>query len=346
MRILQAPVEVAGQVGLMAKGQRELGHAVDTVFPPHPFGYDIAPDYVPYWRKRSPASWVGYGKMFAVLAAKHHDVFHFHFGASLWPGSGRGRLRYGDARLLHRLGKKVVVSFWGDDVRLPSAEARRNPYYVNAYEVSDSENARRAEDWARITGGHVIVGDHSLDGILRSNFSNIHVVGQSVDTRLLEPRYPDPQTSNPRVVHAPSHKSGKGTEVVRQAVEHLHDKGLPFEYIELSGVSHRETLAGCAEADLVVDQLRTGSHGVFAAEAMALGKPVICYIQPELVETYPADLPIINANPDSIEHVLERWLRSPEDRFRRGRDSRAYAERMHDYRLVAARVMDAYAQLA
>jgi len=45
---------------------------------------------------------------------------------------------------------------------------------------------------------------------------------------------------------------------------------------------------------------------------MALGKPVVCYIQDSLLDTYPKGFPIINANIDSIEAVLEKLIISPE----------------------------------
>jgi glycosyltransferase involved in cell wall biosynthesis len=94
-----------------------------------------------------------------------------------------------------------------------------------------------------------------------------------------------------------------------------------------------------------VDQLRIGSHGQFAVEAMSLAKPVVCYIQPELVPLYPSDLPLINANPDTLYAVLEYWLQRPRERHELGLASRAYAECWHDARVVAARLLSAYQQL-
>lgn len=44
-----------------------------------------------------------------------------------------------------------------------------------------------------------------------------------------------------------------------------------------------------------------GAHGIFACEAMALGKTVICYIIEEHLSGYPD----INANSNNIEKVLE-----------------------------------------
>lgn len=146
-------------------------------------------------------------------------------------------------------------------------------------------------------------------------------------------------------MHIPSQMAFKGTDAIRNAVERLQDRGVRFEYLELSGVSHEQALAACRRADLVVDQVRGGSHGVFAVEAMALGKPVICYILPELLPTYPEGFPIINANPDTLEAVLEAWLQLPEERHRRGVQSREYAERVHDISVVARRLVEVYERL-
>ena len=147
------------------------------------------------------------------------------------------------------------------------------------------------------------------------------------------------------MVHAPSNPRIKGTVHVRRAVEDLRSAGLDFEYVEITGMSHAEAKAQYQRADLVVDQLCIGAHGVFALEAMSLAKPVVCYIRPDLVAKYPQDLPVINASPETLTSVLGEWLQRPADRRERGIASRAYAEREHDVRVVARRLLDVYEQL-
>ncbi len=146
-------------------------------------------------------------------------------------------------------------------------------------------------------------------------------------------------------MHAPSDLRIKGTRFVRAAVERLKARGLSFEYVEVHGVSHPDALEIYRRADLIVDQLCVGSYGVFAIEALSLGKPVFCYVLPELEPLYPPGFPLVNANPDSLEALLEQWLQQPEERHRRGLQSRAYAEEVHDCRVVARKLMDVYDQL-
>ena len=41
---------------------------------------------------------------------------------------------------------------------------------------------------------------------------------------------------------------------------------------------------------------------------MALGKPVVCYIRPDLVDKYPPGLPIRSAHPDNLRDVLRELV--------------------------------------
>jgi glycosyltransferase involved in cell wall biosynthesis len=339
MKILHGTVEIAGQAALSAHGLRETGYEAACFFTPHPFGYTLAPDFAPRGSHRVlrqlSRAW-SFGRF-----AREYDVFHFHYGRTFLPEA----LKYLDAKVLKRAGRRVIVEFWGSDVRLPSVEMSRNPHYVNSYKEEDETNQARMREWAKVTDGNVIVSDHAFDAFLQPFFPHIHVVGQRIDTVQVQPVYPRRDAKVPVVVHAPSQREGKGTKFVRSAVERLKSRGLNFEYVEVHGRTQREAVEIYKRADLIVDQLCFGSHGVFAVEAMTLGKPVICYTLPELVPTYPDGFPLINANPDTFESVLEDWLHRPQDRHHLGVQSREYAERVHDCRVVASRLIDVYGQL-
>jgi hypothetical protein len=331
LRVLHAPEEIAGQMMLSVLGQRELGAHATGLARIHPFHYEPVPDVVPS-RGR-----LGYLRA-VTRAVSEHDLIHFYFGHSF--------LRHElDAPWLHRLGKRVAIEFLGSDVRMPSVEAERNPHYVRIEMEDDARATRLMRRWSNVTRGHAIVCDHSLDAFLAPHFPHIHVVGQRVDTRALTPAPPDPQAERMRVVHSPTHLAAKGTEFVRRATAELAAAGAPIDYVEVTGLSHPQALEVYRSADLVVDQLCAGSHGVFAAEAMSLAKPVVCYLLPELEQTYPDGLPIINANPNTLKQVLADWVERPRERHERGLASRSYAERVHDHRMVARRLLDVYETL-
>ena len=330
MKILHLPTEIAGQVNLSARGLRAIGVDAYNTARPNPYGYavDIDPriTWLPFLKNtRDPFLFFRWLNEF--------DLFHYHKSPYL-PGGL-------DIKFLKNNNKPFVVEFWGSDIRLQDMEKKRNPYFVG--DNADNQKRKRARlmFWSENTD-EVIFSDHSADIFLKPYFKKIHVVGQRVDTALYTPKYPSPLTTCPKILHAPSVKATKGTKYVKRAIEDLNKAGLDFEYIEVSGVSHKEAVQIYSEADIIIDQLMLGSHGAFACEAMALGKPVICYILDELVETYPDGFPIVNANPDNITAVLEELICSPQKRHEIGMKSRGYVEKVHDIRVVAKKLLAIY----
>jgi glycosyltransferase involved in cell wall biosynthesis len=334
MRILLLPIEIAGQLTITTQAQKALGHKAFGMCSQHSFAY---PDPIDLVLPNRGNRWLNRLERFFAFfrTSGNFDVFHYYFASTLLPWML-------DARYQKWRGKRIVTEFFGSDVRLPETEAKRNPYFVNAYYESEKVNRKRLQAWADLTAGEVIIADHSFNLFLEPYFNTIHVVGQRIDCSRYTPHYPDPKVKRPRVLHAPSQQASKGTVHVEQAVENLKSKGLDFEYIRVSGMAYGDAMEIYKTADLVIDQLCLGSHGIFACEAMSLGKPVICYILPELIAEYPEGFPIINANPDTIESVLEEWLQSPAKLHEVGKQSRAYAERVHDVRRIAKDLIRIY----
>ncbi len=333
-RVVHAPIDVANLASVTAFGLRELGATAQSLANPPTSQYALAPDIV------IPAGRVARSVRVGRALARC-DVLHLYGGESCF---GK-RLYAADARLMRGLGRRVVMEFVGSDIRLTSVEQARNPYYVPPPHIDDQRTRLSGELWAEICEGHTIVGDHSVDIHLEPYFEHIHIVGQRVDTRRYQPHPPSRTADVPVIVHAPSSPLLKGTDVLRRVLGELRRDGARFEYVEIQRMAQAEAIALYARADLIVDQLRAGSYGQFAVEAMSLAKPVVCYIQPQLVPLYPADLPLINANPDTLSSVLEDWIARPRDRHEVGIASRQYAERRHDARVVAKRLLDAYEQL-
>lgn len=332
MKVLHLPTEIAGQVNLSARGLREIGVEAYNTARSNPFGYpvDIDPHitWAPFLKDtRDPFLFFRWLNEF--------DLFHFHKSSYLPFGI--------DVKLLQKKHKPFVVEFWGSDIRLYDLERKRNPYFVGDNADNQKRKLARLKFWSENTD-EVIFSDHSADIFLEPYFKKIHVVGQRVDTKLYQPNYPSPQKKKPKIMHAPSVKAIKGTKFVNEAIEKLRKSGMEFEYIEVFGVSHKEAMQMYSEADIIVDELLMGSYGALACEAMALGKPLVTYILDELLETYAEGFPIVNANPDTIFNVLEELISSPDQRHEIGKKSRAYAEKVHDIRVVAAKLLEVYKQ--
>lgn len=331
--IIHGPLDYANQAALSAEGLRRLGAQARCLLHSQGFGYAGADAMLPQQNILRLA--------YLVPQLLRCDVLHLYSGQSLF----QGRLAKVDARFLRRRGQRVVMEFSGTDARLPSVASVASPFYVAPDKYDEDETNASLSEWSDLCSGHVLVADHNLDVELSRHFDTVHVIGLRVDTGAFVPAPPSADAARPVLVHAPSNPRVKGTVHVRRAVEHLKSVGLEFEYVEITQMSHAEARTQYQRADLIVDQLCIGAHGVFALEAMSFAKPVVCYIRPDLVGKYPSDLPIINASPETLRTVLGDWLQAPAARRDRGVASRAYVEREHDIRVVARRLLDVYEQL-
>ena len=238
------------------------------------------------------------------------DVFHFYFGLTLVPKS----LQF---PILYASGRKSVFHFLGSDIRGKGPEEL-------AY-------GRRAD--AQIVGSYDAV--RWVPGA--------RVVPPGLDLRLFEPRPPS-DSPRPLVVHAPSNRGRKGTQYVIEACSQL-----PVELEIVEDLPHDEARERYARADIVVDQLNAGWHGVFALEAMALGKPVVGHLRADVVErsaeAFGVRVPIVPATSDTLTDALAPLVESPSLRRELGAAGRAYVERVHDVDRVADRLLEIYAEL-
>ena len=74
---------------------------------------------------------------------------------------------------------------------------------------------------------------------------------------------------------------------------------------------------------------------------MAMRKPVICYIDPAY-RKYRPDLPIVSADPLTIETELERFILSKELRMNTGEKGVEYVKTYHDVEVVVDELLELY----
>ena len=238
------------------------------------------------------------------------DVFHFYFGLTLVPKS----IQF---PILRALRKKSVFHFLGSDIRGKS----------------------RAELAYGKRAGAQIVG--SFDALRW--VPEAEMIPPGLDLRPFTP-VPPSDRERPLVVHAPSDRTRKGTAYVIAACDRL-----PVELDIVEGVPHEEARGRFGRADIVVDQLNAGWHGVFALEAMALGKPVLTHLKPDVVAQaeahYGTKVPIVPTSKETLADDLRPLVESPALRREIGTASRAYVERVHDIDVIADRLLAVYARL-
>ena len=137
----------------------------------------------------------------------------------------------------------------------------------------------------------------------------------------------------------------KGTEHVIAACEQL-----PVELEIVEGAPPRRGARALRAADIVVDQLNAGWYGLFAIEAMALGKPVVTFLHDEAVrrsaEAFGVEVPIVSATKETLVDALRPLVERPDER-RRARRRRAAptSSRSTTSSAIADRLLDLYAGL-
>ncbi len=238
------------------------------------------------------------------------DVFHFYFGLTLVPKS----LQFPILRATRR---RSVMHFLGSDIR----------------------GKRPAElAWAARAGARIVGSYDAIRWVPEAE-----VVPPGVDLGEYAPA-PPTDRERPVVLHAPSSRRRKGTEHVVAACEQL-----PVDLVIVEGLHHDEARRRYAEADIVVDQLNAGWYGLFAIEAMALGKPVVTFLRDEAVarteEAFGTRVPIVSATAETLVERLRPLVEDAAERRRVGAESRAYVERVHDVERVTDRLLDIYARL-
>jgi hypothetical protein len=340
MRIFQGVTGQAGQPGAIAKGLRALGAAADAgSIAKHKFGYE-ADFHISLDRPKSLE------RLFASVSAlaADYDVFHFHARtlANNWPHQAFPAML--DLLALKERGKKVFFHYRGQEIRT-AAEFSKTPYhYVSS--PGSRHLFRRMPDQTKLAGLDFIRS--VADGIFVTDPElQTYVPEATIVPRVLHadewPFVGVRANPCPLVVHAPSRRGVKGTEAILRAVERLQER-VNFRFKLIENLPHAEAKAAYKEADVVIDQVRIGWYGVLATETMALGKPTIAYIRDDLWRKHGAKLPIINANPDNIESVLENVLNDENLRAEKSVKSRDYYLATHASDVVCKALLQTYAE--
>jgi glycosyltransferase involved in cell wall biosynthesis len=278
-------------------------------------------------------------------AIRWADVVHWHFGYRVLPGDLE--LKYAAS-----LNKVRIVEFWGSDIRIPEIAVQDNPYFqrlledpTNDYQISYSASRKTQERFARNGFKCLIPAIELMPYVQRDLFPSPIETKVRIVLSDFDPKYPDPDRVVPVVAHAPSRLKAKGTPSVISAIEQLKTK-FDFEFKLIHNVPHADAIDMMRDCDIMLDQFVAGVHGVAALEAMALGKPVVCYVKPSLLSEFPSEYPVINANQDNIIQVVGNLLADGQRRHEIGRQSRAYVEKHHDAHQIAHQLANLYQELA
>lgn len=267
----------------------------------------------------------------------HGDLWNAHFDCHFYPMSQRRRNELA-LRLVRLAGIRIIVSPHGSDIVQLVPEKTRYDW------VGRMQRDYPSWDFAAqtpVSQERVALFGRYASFIVASDPATARLIGRHdllfkyfpvtiPDT----PAIPAGAPARPRIIHAPNHRFVKGTDFLLEAVAQVQAAGFDCELVLVEGVPRAEALELYRTADVIADQFCIGSYGVFALEAMSLGKPVLVYLDEEDLVTTARDLPLVNTNRENLTRVLAAVLAVPELRSRLGEAGRAAVMRSHSTEAV------------
>ena len=369
LKVLHCPTTTGGNPQGLSKAERLSGlDSYSVAFKQNYLSYPcdevLWGDSTPLWTQQY-LCW-----KLLVRGRRNFDVVHYNAGSSILPWSfterwaAKGTLKWRIYSFYARLCRKferallknkvIAVTFQGDDARqgdysreyfdISIAHETGDRYYTPFSDHQTRQRIVRFDEYADI----IYAVNPDLLWVLPERARFLPYANLDINEWDVVRKQP---SDTPVVLHAPSHRGAKGTSYILDAVGRLKAEGISFEFILVENLPNSEARKLYERADLIIDQLLAGWYGGLAVEAMALGKPVICYLRESDLDFLPDDmrndLPLINAKPDDIYHVLRQWLVTKSGQLQeRGMESREYVERWHDPVRIAQCVKQDYENIA
>lgn len=341
LRVLHCPKTVGGHAWAVSRMERKLGLISDVMIDNQDWIGQASADIDLELYTLPSNLWGRFKRMwrlfrFLIWSLSRYDVYHFNFGRTILDVPSRG-IHYWDLPLLKLLGKRVIMTYQGSDLRVGFGQRE------GALNGSDEIKLRRAAIVQRYAD-HIFVMNPDLGRFCpQAEFRPYSKLDLNNDWKML----PFKESLDKFIiVHAPTKRGGKGTRYVIEACQALKESGYAIELALIENMPRSQARKIYEQADIAVDQLLIGWYGGFATEMMALGKPVVCYIKDDDLEFVPAEMrqeiPIYNATPQTLVEALCTLMNDQELRRRLGLAGRAYVEKWHDPMRVAQRLVSIY----
>jgi len=338
-------------VALKAAAERSLGVHVETLA----FQTGRLADRFDHDLSQLRAGPLGVLAPFATFlwAVHRFDRLHFFFDRGLLPLLVPRQFNPVELFLYRLLSKETFFWAYGADVRTRAATLQlgepnccSNCPHPGRYCICRDEAGRaNVQRINRTATATFSIGDMTIYTPHSNN--DLYYWPIDLDDPRFAPCLPDPKSTRPlRVLHAPNHRHFKGTEHIIAAIERLRERGIAIELDLVENLPHAEAIERYRSADVVVDQCLIGFHGYFSLEAMALGKPVLCFLRdPQRDVLAPDECPIVNIRPETIERQLETLVTDRRLAHELGLQGRAYIERYYSVQAFADRLGSAYKRL-
>jgi len=266
----------------------------------------------------------------------HYNTFHFFYGTSLFPNNF-------DLPLYRIFGKKVVMQYLGSDIMDFEIAVLKYDFPVQHRFVKE-KHLRQDSRIIRLTRD-IQYSDIQIviAPIYQEFLPSAYLLPLAVDLQQFQ--YAKKKPGNTiRILHAPTDKLFKGTDLIQKSIDELISEGYAIEFEIAENLSHDELKQKYIECDLFIDQLLSGWYGTASIEAMAIGRPVLCFLDKTLLRKfeYSKLLPIINVTCNNLSFILKDLYSKKSEFDHIGISSRKYVEVVHNSEIIAKKLNNMY----
>lgn len=354
-RVFVGLSEVSGYYSRIVDHLRGAGYPISfNQFSFHPFAYDHGKQLTDYPFQRELVVEQGISRTLSSVlrrrllrfhlflwAVRHHDVFVFSYGNSFSNSSL-------DLILLRLLRKRIVMFVahgsesrpaYMDGAHWSAAIQSDDPIHtVRNIARRQCRKMRRIEVISNCVIAHPLTSQ-----FLSRRSVNSSCIGLPVPQIHYSSR--EKVSSSFKIVHAPSNRRAKGSDLIRDEVLDLSRIFPEIQYKELFGISNAEVLNELATADLLIDQLYSDTvlAGV-GVEAASFGVATfVCgYGFEELRSHIDSALlpPAFTSHPDVFKQSLAELLEDKEAIYAMGASAKNFVTSIWSIEQVSQRFLD------
>ena len=327
MRVFIGTVNVADNPVLLRNGFRALGMEADmSVIAPNKFylAHDNDVDVSTICASaKFTARDDGYvtpippARFFSF--AERYDIFVFIASSSLLP-------RLTDLALLSAMGKTVICYQTGSEWRHECTSERFWRAYGHEFPLAHYPEEPKGEDGKRPPWWKLSLGSHTFANKLHNTrlaeaFATTICTTPSINSMGIRPymaiqvpfdasgcTFHIPKRQVPLVVHAPSMRAFKRSDLITAALLELKEEGVPFEFLFLENVPNATVLEALTNADVLVDEICCDGIARLDMEGMSSGCAVLTGNSGATPWT--PDRPVIPITPATVKERLREVLTS------------------------------------
>lgn len=331
LKVFHGLVNYGTQAGLLAHSLREQGVDAISVSYPDKFKRKIDIELLHggnYIQKIFKHSWNWVRRFYWFF---RYNTFHFYYGTTLFP-------RQWDLPFYKYLGKKVVMQYLGGDVETFQS---KYTHYGNDSKVVNKKVQDRLKKETPFVDLQIVCAPYYSPFV-----ENSIVIPLSIDLEKYSYQFKEIEDTIV-IAHAPTNKRFKGTDFINDAIDRLLQEGFHIKFDIITDITHEELIVRYLKCDIFIDQIIAGWYGTAAIEAMASGKTVVAYINSKYFKyiEFGDELPIVNADKDSIYFVLKDLISNKKLLPSRGIKSRRFVEENHDLKKLTTRLISLYEKL-